>query len=180
MTLPHGHPPFAKPAAGFPADALPFGRKMCNHLAATLMASGETAHDAILELAMRDMAKICEHADLPIADGIVMRIFRDIVGPAPLAIRFGARTFLDRYGIHETSYANGTLQVRCDVPESVLGRLVGRHVPDVVELPARFPGSRARIVRATSNGYGLLVLGIEHRKTQITYADLATPLPIAA
>lgn len=180
MTLPDGHPPFAKPAAGIPVDALPFGRRMCDHLAATLISAGPMARDAIIELAMRPMDMHCQKHSVDLGDDVEVRIFRTIVGPAPLSLRFSAHTYLRRGNIHVASYADGTLNLRCEVPDSVVGTLVGRHVHDVIALPVGFPAACARIVRAHGNGYGKLVLGVEHRKTSITYADLAGPVPIAA
>lgn len=180
MTLPDRHPPFATAAAGVPADALPFGRTMCDHLARAFIDAGPAMRDAILELCMRDMAMHCQGADLEIGGGVRLSAWRDIVGPAPLAIRLGARAVMHRMGLGEISYGRGVVSIRCDMPQSVIGALVGRCVRDVIEVPATFPGASARIVRAHDNGYGQLVLGVAHRKTSITYADLAGPLPIAA
>lgn len=194
-TLPAGHPPFARPAKGTPAWALPFGRQLCDNIAPLLAGAGALARAQIERMAMQDMGKDCQPCEIRI-DGVRLRIFRHIVGPAPMSVRFGIQAGLPGHHSRGPSYSQGLVTIDAQVADALVIAMKGRILGNVVELPEGFPGANRRIISAHQNTthypegtitskqkaftHSRLVLRVAHRQDFLSYDHIEHGRPDTA
>lgn len=191
-------PGFARQAAGTPSWALPFGRHLCDSMADALAGAGRPVRQAIEELASRDVSLHCQSAEIDLG-GWTLRVFRDLVGPAPLSVRFGVFAMLNGRHRHDLTYRRGLLSLRAQMPESVVLAMKGRRLDEVIALPAGFPGADRPIHGAVQDvthhaagtitpnqkafTYARIDIRVPHRQAFLSYDDIEhgrSPVPLAA